>query len=224
MSGREFDNETAINYEGGFKSSWFDDRLFFNASGFALFYEDIQVIETVNLSGFDAAAIGNAASARSLGAELEVAALPVEGLQLNLAYGFADARFTDYEDAPDGDLSDERLPNAPRHTLSLVADYAYPVLDDLADAYIRTEYSYTSNFTTTAEADREFFDSFDILNVRLGLRADRFDIEVFVENLFDEKYITGTTGASNLAPFLGVSEPFEVGTTRRFGVRATVRF
>lgn len=224
LSGREFDNETAINYEGGFKSRWFHDRLFVNASGFALFYDDIQVIQRLNLSGFDATAIDNAASARSLGAELEVAALPVEGLQLNLAYGFVDARFTDYEDAPGGDLTDERLPNAPRHTLSLVADYAYPVLDDFADAYVRTEYSYTSSFTTTADADREFLDAFDVLNLRLGLRADRFDVEVFVENLFDEKYITGTTGGGSLAPVLGVSPPFEVGSTRRFGVRARVRF
>ena len=224
LSGREFDNETAINYEGGFKSSWFDDRLFVNASGFALFYEDIQVVQRVNLSGFDATAIGNAASARSLGAELEVAALPAEGLQLNLAYGFADARFTDYEDAPGGNLTDERLPNAPRHTLSLVADYAYPVFDDFADAYIRTEYSYTSNFTTTAEVDRELLDSFDVFNLRLGLRADRFDVELFAENLFDEKYITGTTGGGSLAPVLGVSPPFEVGTTRRLGIRGRLRF
>ncbi len=224
LSGREFDNETAINYEAGFKSRWFDDRLFVNTSGFALFYDDIQVIQRLNLSGFDATAIDNAASARSLGAELEVAALPAEGLQLNLAYGFVDARFTDYEDAPGGDLSDERLPNAPRHTLSLVADYAYPVLDDFADAYIRTEYSYTGSFTTTAAVDREFLDSFDVVNLRLGLRAERFDVELFVENLFDEKYITGTTGGGSLAPALGVSPPFEPGTTRRFGVRATVRF
>ena len=224
LSDRDFDNETAINYEGGFKSSWLDDRLLVNASGFALFYEDIQVVETVNLSGFDATTIGNAASARSLGAELQVAALPVEGLQLNLAYGFADARFTDYEDAPGGDLTDERLPNAPRHTLSLVADYAYPVFDDFADAYIRTEYSYTDNLATTAEADRELFDAFDVLNIRLGLRAERFDIEAFVENLFDEKYITGTTGGDDIAAFFGVSEPLEVGTPRRFGIRGRIRF
>ena len=153
-----------------------------------------------------------------------MAALPVEGLQLNLAYGFADARFTDYEDAPGGDLTGKRLPNAPRHTLSLVADYAHPVLDDFADAFVRTEYSYTSGFATTAEVDREFFDSRDVLHLRLGLRADRFDLEAFVENVFDKKYITGTTGASQLAPALGVSEPLEVGTTRRFGIRGKLRF
>ena len=224
LSGRDFDNETAVNYEAGVKSSWLDGRLSVNASGFALFYEDIQVLQSVSLSGFDGTATGNAAEARSLGAELSVAALPVEGLQLNLAYGFADARFTDYEDAPGGDLTGKRLPNAPRHTLSLVADYAYPVLDDFADAFVRTEYSYTSGFATIAAVDREVFDSRDVLNLRLGLRADRFDLEAFVENVFDEKYVTGTTGASQLAPALGVSEPLEVGTTRRFGLRARMRF
>ena len=63
-----------------------------------------------------------------------------------------------------------------------------------------------------------------MLNLRIGLRADRFDIEAFVENVFDEIYVTGITGASGFTDALGVSEPLEVGTTRRFGVRARIRF
>lgn len=225
LSGRAFASETAINYEAGIKSGWFDDRLFVNASGFALFYDDIQVNEVVVLNPTtNALAIDNAASARSLGGELEVAALPMDGLQLNFNYGYADARFTDYEDAPNGDLSDETLPNAPRHTLSFVADYSHPVFDDFADAFIRTEYSYTSSVQDVTSPFRTKFDPYDVLNLRLGLRADRFDIEAFVENAFDEKYATGEIGATALRAASGVSDVVEVGTGRRFGVRARVRF
>ena len=224
LSAREFDNETAINYEAGFKSSWFDDRLFVNASGFGLFYDDIQIVALLP-SPPGASAVQNAGSARSVGSELEVVALPVEGLQLNVAYGFVDAQFTDYEDAPGGDATGERLPNAPRHTLSAVGEYAHPVFDDFADAYVRAEYSYTSSFTLSAGRNAEVFDAYDVLNLRLGLRADRFDVELFVENLFNEKYITGASGpGALLAASQGVSEPFDVGAARRFGVRARVRF
>ncbi len=223
LDGREFDNETAINYEGGFKSSWFDDRLFVNASGFALFYDDIQVASIP--PGFPTGRIvQNAGSARSLGSELEVAALPLEGLQLNLAYGFTDAQFTDFEDASGGDATGEQLPNAPRHTLSAVGEYAHPVFDSFADAYVRAEYSYTSSFTSTPDVDAREFDSYDVFNFRVGLRADRFDIEAFVENAFNEKYATGATGGAFFAGFFNVAEPVEVGTGRRFGVRARVRF
>ena len=183
LSGRAFDNETAINYEGGIKSSWFDDRLFVNVSGFALFYDDLQVSEIVVVDPTtNLVAIDNAASARSIGGELEVVALPLDGLQLNFNYGYADARFTDYEDAPNGDLSGERLPNASRHSLSLVADYSHPVLNDLADAYIRAEYSYISDFKNVTSPFRPQFDGYDVLNLRLGLRGDSFDLEAFVEN------------------------------------------
>ncbi len=224
LSGREFDNETAINYESGFKSRWFDDRLFVNASGFALFYDDIQVASLATVGGVTGRVVQNVASARSLGSELEVVALPTEGLQLNVAYGFTDAQFTDFENAPGGDATGERLPNAPRHTLSAVGEYAHPVFDNFADAYIRAEYSYTSSFTTQPDVGSEVFDSYDILNFRIGLRADRFDVEAFVENALDEKYITGEVGGGGVATRFGLSQPFEVGTTRRFGVRARVRF
>ena len=224
ISAQEFDNETAINYEAGFKSSWLNDRLFINASGFALFYDDIQVVSRLP-SPPNATAVQNAGSARSFGGELDIVALPAKGLQLNVAYGFSDAQFTDYEDAPRGDATGERLPNASRHTLSAVGEYAFPVLDGFADAYLRTEYSYTSDFTLVAEADAEVFDPYDILNLRVGLRAERFDIELFGENLFDETYIVGGSGPGDfLSNIAGVSEPFEVGTARRFGVRARLRF
>ena len=150
--------------------------------------------------------------------------MPAEGWQLSVAYGFADAEFTDFEDAPGGDAAGEALPNAPRHTLSAVGEYALPVLNDVADAYVRAEYSYTSSFTSTPDVDAREFNSYDVLNIRLGLRADRFDIEAFVENAFDEKYATGATGGGFFARFFGVAEPVEVGTTRRFGIRGKVRF
>ena len=227
LSGREFDNETAINYEAGIKSNWFDNRLFVSLSGFAVFYEDLQVSELVAVDPTNiVGTIDNAASARSLGSELQVVALPLDGLQLNLNYGYADARFTDYEDSPRGDLSDEPLPNAPRHNLSFVADYSYPVLGNFADAFIRGEYSFTSSVknvlsTTPNQAER---DSYDLFNLRLGLRADRFDIEGFVENLFNEKYATGAIGSVAIRQSFGVSDVVEVGPTRRFGVRARMRF
>ena len=75
--------------------------------------------------------------------------------------------------------------------------------------------------TTPNQAQR---DSYDLFNLRLGLRADCFDIEGFVENLFNEKYATGAIGSVAIRQSFGVSDVVDVGPTRRFGVRARMRF
>ena len=74
--------------------------------------------------------------------------------------------------------------------------------------------------TTPYRAKR---DSYDLLNLGLGLRADRFDIEGFVENLFNEKYATGAIGSVAIRQSFGVSDVVDVDATRRFGIRARMR-
>ena len=83
-----------------------------------------------------------------------------------------------------------------------------------------TAISYEGGFKSSWFDNR----SYDIANLRIGLRAERFDIEAFVENVFDETYATGATAGSRFVPIFGVSEPLEVGPTRRFGARARIRF
>lgn len=74
---------------------------------------------------------------------------------------------------------------------------------------------------TPNQAERN---SYDLFNLRLGLRADRFDIESFVENLCNEKYATGAIGSVAIRQSFGVSDLVDVGATRRFGIRAGMRF
>ena len=62
--------------------------------------------------------------------------------------------------------------------------------------------------------------SYDLFNLRLGLRADRFDVEGFVENLCNEKYATGAIGSVAIRQSFGVSDLVDVGATHRFGIRA----
>ncbi|MEM6277581.1 MAG: TonB-dependent receptor [Pseudomonadota bacterium] len=226
--GTSFDEETAINYEGGFRSSWFDDRLVVNGSGFALFYNDIQVNAFIPTGdgGPAVATIANAAEARSIGAEISIQARPVEGLFVGIDYGLAKTNFVDFIDPSVGSLSGSQLPNAPVHTLSIIAEYQHPVANDFADAFIRWEYNYTSDFFNTITDVVPGGDTFgdrNVVNLRVGLRADRFEVEAFAENLFNEFYQTGET-SDIAASLFGLPQNGEVGPTRRFGVRARVLF
>lgn len=224
---RSFDEEYAINYEGGFKSTWLDGRLRVNASAFAIFYDDIQVFASIPTPTTPISLIENAAEARSIGGELSVQAEPVDGLFLAVDYGLTNAEFVSFPNSSlnPSDLSGQTLTNAPEHTLSIVGEYNYPVLSGTADLFLRGEYSYTSDYFNSIDDpqnDRSFGDR-NIVNLRLGIRADNYELELFAENLFDEVYQTGDSSgfAANLfgEPRLG-----EVGESRRFGIRGTLRF
>ena len=220
ISGRSsFEEEKVRSYEGGFRASLFDDRLLVNGSGYLLDYEDIQVSLATTVGGVRTVTIDNAAKARNVGAEIGISALPIESLRIDTQIGINFAKFTDYPDSPFGDLTDRRLPNAPVHTFSIAGDYEHPreILPG-ARGFLRAEYSLRTSFNDNLDPDAPGFDGFDLLNLRLGLRAERFAFEAFVENALDETYATGP--ASNL----GGQRIVDVGPSRRFGVRARLQF
>ncbi len=218
-----FEEETVRSYEGGFRASLFDDRLLVNGSGYLLDYEDIQVSLSNTVGGIPAVVIDNAAEARSVGAEIGISALPIESLRIDTQIGINFSKFTDYPDSPFGDLTDRRLPNAPVHTFSIAGDYEHPreILPG-ARGFLRAEYNLRTSFNDDLDPDDPGFDGFDLLNLRLGLRAERYTFEAFVENALDETYATGSS--AGFASNFGGARIVDVGPTRRFGVRARLQF
>ncbi|WP_421708646.1 TonB-dependent receptor domain-containing protein [Algihabitans sp.] len=222
VSFSSFEEETVRSYEGGFRASLFDDRLLVNGSGYLLDYEDIQVELSNTVGGVTTSVVDNAAEARSVGAEIGISALPIESLRIDTQIGINFAKFTDYPDSPFGDLTDRRLPNAPVHTFSIAGDYEHPreILPG-ARGFLRAEYSLRTSFNDNLDPDDPGFDGFDLLNLRLGLRAERFAFEAFVENALDETYATGSGGFLSA---LGGPRIVDAGPSRRFGVRARLQF
>ncbi|MEM6942681.1 MAG: TonB-dependent receptor [Pseudomonadota bacterium] len=220
---QSFDEESVRQIEGGFRARFLDGRLAVTGSGYFLDYEDIQVstIDTIGTTVFTT--IDNAASARSVGAEVSIAAAPIEGLTLNALMGVNFSKFTDFTDSSFGDLTGTRLPNAPVHTLSITADYQHPeeLLPGI-DGFVRAEYNFRTGFTSLLDPDVTSFDGYDVLNFRLGLRSERFEIEAFVENALNEVYATDVVGT----PISFVPSPttVDIGPTRRFGVRGRMTF
>ncbi len=217
-----------IGVEGGFRTTFLDNRLALRGAGFYLDYTDIQVVSTTDVVGITV--IDNAASAQSIGSEIGVSALPAPGFRVDLDWGLTFAEFTDFTDSPFGDLTGETLPNAPTHTVSLVGDYQRPlgILDGAlgpVDGFIRSEYTFTSDFANIVDPGAVTFGPFDNWNLRVGLRAERFVLEAFVENTINDPAATGSV--SGVADFLLGDIPtlVDVGQpTRRFGFRASMQF
>ena len=117
--------EYSWNYELGGHFSCMDGAV---RGDFALFYIDVrdQQITVFPEGQTTGRMMTNAGRTRSLGAEAALQVSPWRQLDINLAYGYTDARFVKYETTVKDDAGtpvrisykDNRIPYAPQHTLS----------------------------------------------------------------------------------------------------------
>lgn len=121
--GYAYDPESVTSFEVGFKSKL--PRTQFGANIFRNNLTDYQVFQYVNLAGFAALQLRNAATARTQGIEFNVdhAFNDAFGIRANLAY--LDAQFTSFPNGKSSgeDAKGEQMPDAPRWSASLTAAY-----------------------------------------------------------------------------------------------------
>jgi len=164
----EFKSDTVWNYEGGFKSSWYDNRLTVNATGFFIDWKDIQQINRL-ACGFQF--VANSGKAESKGFELEVMSTPLEGLDLAMGVGYTDAEIT--EANPGSGLSEgDRIQQVPDWTFTLSGEYTFP-LSGQWNGFVRADFSHygdsvSANNEPSMPRERP---SFELLNLRAGAFA-----------------------------------------------------
>jgi iron complex outermembrane receptor protein len=215
--------ENLTSYEAGLKSTLLSKRLVFNADLFRYDYKDLQVNQLVaNPGSVSTIQASNAAKARSQGIELELQAIPVEGLTLTAGYGYADSKYLSFPGATaaGADYSGNRMQFAPKHSLDLSGEYEFPV-GALGTMYARVEYQYRSDaFGTPSNALNQLLDPVKLVNGRIGLRTEKgWEIAVWGKNLSNNNYATNITPN----PFLA-STSHALGPPRTFGADATLRF
>jgi iron complex outermembrane recepter protein len=189
---RDVGAEKSWNYELGVKSSWWDDRLSVNVTGFINDVSNLQVALTGDTGFFED--ITNA-EVLIKGLEIEAKAKPLSGLDLIAGFGYTDAEYTDYINPFTGeDLEGNRLIYAPEFTLNLAAQYRAKF-----GLFSRVELQGLGNYFFDDENNLKQ-DSLALVNARIGYEADKYGIYLFVNNLFDKEYLTsafvsGTTGS-----------------------------
>ena len=213
VSDLAFDPEYSWNYEVGFKSSWFNNRVNFNTS---LFYIDLsdkqvtQVLPTANT------VIRNAGKSRSMGFEVEASALITEGLLFEGSFGYTDAKYRRYSDKVSGmDYAGNRTPLAPEYTYNLALQYSLPLLESFD--FFHKEDSLTWITRAELQGVGKFYwndantlkqDPYELVN----LRTDNYSITFWAKNVFDKKYNCVAFA------FSGSSALAQVGAPRSFGV------
>ena len=111
---------TALSYEAGLKSEFFDRRLLFDIAGYHIKLSDIQVGTFVN----NVSALVNGGKATSNGFEFTVGYQPIKALSFGLNGAYTDATLDN--DAPSlSGRAGDRLPSIPVFSASATADYFF---------------------------------------------------------------------------------------------------
>jgi iron complex outermembrane recepter protein len=203
-----FDQETSWNYEIGLKSSWLNDRLGLNLSGF------IHKIDRYQVSVFDNNLLNNQivnADVDITGLELELRATPVKGLDFTAGLGLTNAQFKDFINPSTGEsLNGNKLPYVPSLTYNLAAQYRSE-----NGVFGRVELLGVGTYFFD-EANDLKQSPFALVNARLGYEGKNYGIYLFANNLFDKAYLT------NVISFGQASGVY--GDRRTYGIRANITF
>jgi iron complex outermembrane receptor protein len=224
--------ELNTTWEVGVKSSWFDNRLIFNITGFHTSVTDFQATivdssQTVALRGY----LSNIPEVTVKGFEIDSTALVTTGLNLRLAVAYADGRYSDYPAGPCPlevqtaatracNLTGKALAGLPPWSVSLGADYTRPIGRGEAFAHIDTAWR-TGYQGDPSLSVFTFIDGYNLTNAQIGWRSKQgWYAAVFARNLFNADYIQNLTiQAGNSGLILGTpSDPRVIGVTLGFRI------
>lgn len=182
--------EYSDNYEIGSKNTLLNNRLRVNLTGFFLAQrnQQINVIE----NGFFL--IRNTGSMNNLGAELELMALPVRGVQVEWNASLSNARYVSLTANVAGqnrDLTGNKPLFNPGAASFLAVQYRYP-LRQKTSLFVRGEQRYTGayylNFDNVIRQS-----PFALYNTRAGVTYKNVELAVWGRNLTDVRYRTWAT-------------------------------
>ncbi|WP_235425597.1 TonB-dependent receptor [Cellvibrio mixtus] len=185
---REYDPDTAVNYEIGVRANWFEQRLKLNAALFVNDWRKIQVADTVE--GRYPIWI-NAEDARSQGVELDFIAQINNAFSVQGIYSYTDAELTETVEsisAYDGNP----LPGSPDRQWSLSLDYAEPFMGVDVDA--RVGINHIGEIYTALNPDfynYQKLKSYNTVNARIGVTRSNWRLGAFINNIENTRGITG---------------------------------
>ena len=193
-----YDSDSVNSYELGAKNK-LGDRLRIASSVYYITWQHIQEIIYLPICGFQFTA--NSGDARSKGGDIQLEFVPSASLSFDLAIGYTSAKYTTDAGNPGGltaaagdAIEGAALSPPPPWTVALGAQYNFVAVDH--KAFVRLDYQFQARNTALApNEDPRAAGVFDPLaytpsplnfvSIRGGATIDRWDVSLFVDNLFD---------------------------------------
>jgi iron complex outermembrane receptor protein len=234
-SGIEFNEETVVSYELGYKGLLLNNRLSVNGSLFKSVYDNFQVNQFIDLGdGRTAISITNAAEVTTQGIELELNYQFNDDFILNAFIGGLSATFDKFPGGGTGgsDASGNKLPNAPRFNASFGVHYyqLWPLMASTLNYKVDYYYTASEYFNVNNDNYYEFSDGSKVaygksksskqLSARINLIADNgaWEVALWGKNLTNSDHLVRSARDFFGTILAGYAKP------RAYGVAVTVYF
>ena len=216
-SDKEFQPEFDIDYEAGVKGEndvggW---QVRYAADGFYDHYTNIQRFENIVELGIPQTLTKNAAAGYIAGAELQLTVIPSRYFQVTAAYTYLDAKYTNWTDPTNGNLSDQRFPNTPTDQLTVTPLVTIPIPAHTGTLTVQSSIYYQSRIATdpfnvpngVLNVDLDALGAnlaggYTLVNFRADwghINGSPFSAALYITNAFNRAYIVGTDNQMNAA-------------------------
>jgi iron complex outermembrane recepter protein len=228
LESAQFDEEEALSYEAGLKSTVADGRGEINLAIFRTEYDDLQVSSWNGIS-FD---VGNAAESIAQGVELDGRFALTDNLTVGGSIAYLDSTYSDFEDGPCAvsvaaedqpcDLTDRPTQFASDWTSNLFVDYNMP-LDNGMEFRAGIDINYTDDMFLDTDLDENLTqDAYTKVNARIALAGtdNVWEVTLIGKNLTDKT----TLGTGYDQPLVAGGYVAFVEAPREISVRLKVSF
>ncbi|WP_068546967.1 TonB-dependent receptor [Thalassotalea crassostreae] len=181
---RDFDKEVSDSYELGFKTTLLDGKVLLNGAAFLIEQDDAQFtnfnVDTFTLENLSIDEV------ETTGLELEVAVAATESLDIRLSAGIVDSEIMAFASRPD--LIGESQFYVPEYNYSLSLNHYFELENDWsivsrADIQIDGPKSFSIDIPEVKSS------SYTYVNAGIGLKSESFTVQVYADNLTDERAI-----------------------------------
>ncbi len=215
-----FKSDSLKSYELGFKGQTGDRTFAVDASVYHIDWENIQV--TTAAGGVSV--IANASGGAKIdGGELTLTARPSPNFTVVGGFAYQDARLRENETLL-GAAKGERLPNVPKFTAAISADYRMSNGGNLrptAGATLRFVSDRTASFDANPSLPQYQLPDYVTVDLRAGLAFGSIELQVFARNLFDDR---GQLSAATFLSVIGGPAQVTMLQPRTIGISASARF
>lgn len=198
------------SYEFGAKGKLFDGLITIDSAVYWIDWTDIQLQSTLN----GVATLTNGGNARSKGVDLGIILKPVQGLSLQAVGNINSTEFTSVLPAIVAlnplAAPGTRIPNVPKKSLNLSANYAWSFASWGGEGFINGGYVFRDE---QLDSTGLVSDELNEFSLRAGVSKDNWKLQVFGENI-------GNNRSALVAGTLGLQPNFP----RRIGARFSVDF
>lgn len=217
--------ETVWVWDAGMKTELFDGRMQARVAAFYYDYSNMQVSVFENFVG----TIKNAADATIYGTEIEIAARPMERLDINLALSLLHTEYDEFvtqdptqPSLPSIDMAGNHLPRSPDFSATVGIQYTQP-LPVIGSLVYKIDYRHQDkSYFSPFNRDRSRQESLDLVDARISLiSADgSWEVAAYGKNLSNKLYYT-----TILESAVEIGRPFGIlASPRTYGIQAAYHF